>query len=131
MNFRLKTTNKTADTLKYLHNATGLTPNILARLSISLSLLDPNPPEEVQAESKGLEFNRNTLTGEHDYLYKSLIRQHAGRQIPEEDYFPNLFNAHLTRGVLLLESEYKHAGNYNKLLANLLNISKDNLLNKE
>ncbi|NMA91050.1 MAG: DNA sulfur modification protein DndE [Amphibacillus sp.] len=131
MNFRLKTTERVADVLKDLHSATGLTPNILARLSISLSLLDPELPDEVQSESNGLEFNRNTLTGEHDYYYKALIRQHAGRQIPEDEYFPNLFNAHLARGVQLLESEYKHAGNYNKFLANLLKMSEDNLLAKE
>ncbi|MCM3741913.1 DNA sulfur modification protein DndE [Oceanobacillus luteolus] len=131
MNFRLKTTEKTADSLKSLQSTTGLTPNILARIAISLSLIDPEFPEEVQPESKGLEFNRNTLTGEHDYFYKSLIRQHAGRQIPESEYFPNIFNAHLSRGVRLLELEYKHAGNYNKLLTNLLKASEDNLLNKE
>lgn len=131
MNFRLKTTEKTADSLKDLQSSTGLTPNILARISISLSLLDPEPIDEVQSESKGLEFNRNTLTGEDDYYYKALIRQYSGRQIPEEEYFPNIFNAHLTRGVQLLESEYKHAGNYNKLLANLLKMSEDNLLTKE
>lgn len=131
MNFRLKTTEKTAISLKYLQGTTGLTPNILARISISLSLLDPELPEDVQPDSKGLEFNRNTLTGEHDYFYKSLIRQHAGRDIPEDEYFPDLFNAHLTRGVQLLEQEYKHAGNYNKLLINLFKLSEDNLKSKE
>lgn len=131
MNFRLKTTEQTAKSLKNLQNTTGLTPNILVRISISLSLLDPIFPEEVQAESKGLEFNRNTLTGEHDYFYKSLIRQHANIQIPEKEYFPNTFNAHLTRGVCLLEAEYRHAGNYNKLLTNLLKVSEDNLKVKE
>ena len=47
MNFRLKTTEKTASSLKYLHSATGLTPNILARIAISLSLLDPSLPEKL------------------------------------------------------------------------------------
>ena len=131
MNFRLRTNEQTATSLKYLQSTTGLTPNILARISISLSLLNSSQPEEVQSESKGLEFNRNTLTGEHDYFYKSLIRQHAGRSIPEEEYFPNIFNAHLSRGVQLLEQEYKHAGNYNKLLTNLLKMSGDNLEFKE
>lgn len=131
MNFRLKTTEKTADYLKELQSSTGLTPNIIARISISLSLLDPKLPDEVQSESKGLDFNRNTLTGEHDYYYKALIRQHANKQIPEEEYFPTLFNAHLSRGVQLLDSEYKHAGSFNKLLVNLLKMSEDNLITKE
>lgn len=126
MNFRLKTTEKAATSLKNLQSTTGLTPNILIRLSISLSILDPIQPKEIQSESKGLEFNRNTLTGEQDYFYKSLIRQHAEKEISEEDYFPALFNAHLERGVQLLEQEYKHAGNYSKLLNNLLRMSEEN-----
>ncbi|GAA0493366.1 hypothetical protein GCM10008986_19760 [Salinibacillus aidingensis] len=125
MNFRLKTTASTANSLKNLQSATGLTPNLLARISISLSILDPSEPEEVQADSSGLEFNRNTLTGERDYFYKALIRQHARRNIPEEAYFPAVFNAHLERGVKLLEHEYKHAGNYQKLLNNLIKLSED------
>lgn len=131
MNFRLKTNEKTATSLKNLHNRTGLTPNILARIAIGLSVLDPEPPLEVQSESKGIEFNRNTLTGENDYLYKSLIRQHANRNIPEEEYFPGVFNNHLSRGTELLEQEYKHAGNFNKLFNNLLKISEDHFVNEE
>ena len=131
MNFRLKTNEKTAHLLKNLQSRTGLTPNILARLSISLSILNPEQPEMVQSESKGLEFNRNTLTGEHDYFYKALIRQHAESNIPEEEYFPNLFNAHLARGVQLLEQEYNHAGNFNRFLTHLIMLAEDNLMNEE
>lgn len=127
MNFRLRTTTQTATILKSLHSSTGLTPNILSRISISLSLLDPTQPEPVTPESSGIEFNRNTLTGEFDYVYKALIKQHAGKDVPEEEYFPGLFNAHLERGVKLLEIEYKHAGNYQKLLNILIKISEDNL----
>lgn len=127
MNFRLKTTENCATTLKNLRNSTGLTPNILSRIAISLSLMDPNSPPEVQSDNNGLEFNRNTLTGEHDYLYKALIRQHANVNISEGKYFPHIFNAHLDRGVQLLEQEYKHSGNFDKLLNNLIKISEDNL----
>lgn len=121
MNFRLKTTSETATLLKNLQSSTGLTPNIISRIAISLSLLNPEEPEKVNPENNGLEFNRNTLTGEYDFVYKALIRQHANREISEEEYFPGLFNAHLHRGVKLLFTEYKHAGNFNKLLNNFVN----------
>ncbi|MFC2947973.1 DndE family protein [Virgibacillus sediminis] len=127
MNFRLKTTANTGEFLKNLQNSTGLTPNLLARIAISLSVIITDEPEEVSSDSQGLEFNRNTLTGDRDYFYKALIRQHALRDVSEEEYFPNLFNAHLTRGVKLLNEEYKHAGNYDKLLKNLLKLSEENL----
>jgi|SRR5699024_2343946 len=127
MNFRLKTTNEAATRLKNLQNSTGLTPNVLVRIGISLSLLNPSLPAEVKSESDGLEFNRNTLTGEYDYVYKALIRQHANENITESEYFPGVFNAHLERGVWLLFQEYKLAGNYDKLMNNLIKLGDLNI----
>lgn len=119
MNFRLKTSKYVADTLKQLQAATNLKPNVLARLGVGLSLRISSPLSEEVTDSQGLEFNRNTLTGEHDYIYKALIAQYSQRQISDEEYFPDLFNAHLERGIRLLYNEYKHAGNYEKLITNL------------
>lgn len=121
MNFRLKTSKQTGEKLISLQSTTGLTWNVLARLAISLSLKDPSQPALVNNKS-GVDIHRNALTGEYDYVYKAIIRQHAKRNIAEEEYFPDIFNAHLERGIILLENEYKHAGNYEKLLINLLKI---------
>jgi DNA sulfur modification protein DndE len=119
MNFRLKTSKETGEKLVSLQAATGLTWNILSRIAVSLSLKDPSSPELVENKA-GVDIHRNAMTGENDYIYKALIRQHANRNITDEEYFPDMFNAHLERGMVLLENEYKHAGNYEKLLLNLL-----------
>lgn len=118
MNFRLKTSKETGEILKSLQNTTGLTWNILSRIAVSLSLNDPTQPPSVP-NNAGVEINRNSMTGEFDYVYKALIRQHAGYHVHEEDYFPDLFNRHIERGIKTLESEYRLAGNYEKLLTNL------------
>jgi DNA sulfur modification protein DndE len=123
MNFRLKTSKETGERLVALQATTGLSWNILSRLALSLSLRDPSIPDLVENKS-GVEIHRNAMTGENDYIYKALIRQHAQRNISDEEYFPDLFNAHLERGIILLENEYKHAGNYDKFLQNLLRIEK-------
>jgi DNA sulfur modification protein DndE len=119
MNFRLKTSKETGERLVALQATTGLTWNILSRLALSLSLRDPSIPDLVENKS-GVEIHRNAMTGENDYIYKALIRQHAQSNISDEEYFPDFFNAHLERGIMLLENEYKHAGNYDKFLQNLL-----------
>jgi len=119
MNFRLKTSKETGEKLVNLQAATGLTWNILSRIAVSLSLKDTSIPELVENKA-GVDIHRNAMTGENDYIYKALIRQHANRNISDEEYFPDMFNAHLERGIVLLENEYKHAGNYEKLLLNLL-----------
>lgn len=120
MNFRLKTSKLTAERLKVLQNSTGLTPNILARYAIILSIKDAHPVNVIVRDSSGQEFNRHTLTGNYDFVFKALITQSEGRYISDQEYFPGLLNAHLERGVLLLETEYKYAGNYQKLIMNLL-----------
>ncbi|MCY8101189.1 DndE family protein [Bacillus haynesii] len=120
MNFRLKTSKYTAEKLKQLQGATGLTPNILARIAVSLALRQPETPTEHVLDINGLDFNRSTLTGEHDFIYKALITQHFGQEISDEEYFPNLFNSYLEHGIRVLANEYQHAGNYEKLVINLL-----------
>lgn len=121
MNFRLKTSANAQEKLLSLQAATGFTWNILSRLAVSLSLKDPSMPAPVE-DKTGLEIHRNAMTGENDYIFKALIRQHAMKNISDEEYFPNLFNAHLERGISLLDNEYKYAGNYDKFLLNLLNM---------
>lgn len=119
MNFRLKTSKYAAEKLKQLQATTHITPNILARIAVSLSLKDSNPVSAVE-NTMGLDINRTTLTGEFDYIYKALIAQHAKREITDEEYFPDLFNSHLERGIRKLSNEYQYAGNYEKFIINLL-----------
>lgn len=122
MQYRIKTSKATQDILKELQNATHLTPNILARLGISLSLLLDESIEDYESDSNGLEFNRNTLTGSYDFVYKALISQKLGRKISDEEFFPYLIKKHMDRGVGLLNNEYKYAGNYEKFIKSLANL---------
>ncbi|MGQ3380771.1 DndE family protein [Priestia endophytica] len=119
MNFRLKTSKYTAEKLKQLQSATGLQPNVLARLAVCLATAKPELSIGHVSDTNGLDFNRSTLTGEQDYLYKSLIAQHCGREISDEEYFPTLFNSYLERGIRMLANEYQHARNYEKLITNV------------
>lgn len=128
MQFRLRTSKATAERLKLLQNTTGLTPNILSRIAVSLSLRESNVLTFAGIKDQGgLEFNRNTLTGANDYIFKALITQYAGREITDEEYFPDLFYAHLERGSKLLENEYLYAGNYQKLIFNLVEKTRGSL----
>lgn len=120
MFFRLRTSIKTANDLKFLQDATKLTPNILARIAIAISLRDSNPVDNLKTNNNGLEFMRSTLTGNHDVIYKALIAQHCGRRLTDEEYFPHYIKLHLDRGCAMLMNEYKYAGNYEKLINNLV-----------
>jgi len=120
MYFRLKTSKYVQEALNELKIALNLTPNIIARLAVALSLTINEPVPLKKVNDDGLEFNRVTLTGRFDHIFKAMIAQHCNREISDEEYFPELFNAHLERGIRLLQSEYKQAGNYEKLIRNLI-----------
>jgi DNA sulfur modification protein DndE len=121
MSNRLKISKTTSDKLVVLQSPTNFSRNVLVRLAIGLSLQDPSMPALVNDKSTGgFEIDRFILTGSYDLIYKTLITQHANRELTDDEYFPALFNAHLERGIVLLENEYKHAGNAEKFMINLL-----------
>lgn len=126
MNFRLRTSVRTTNILKELQDSTQLTPNVLGRLAISLSLIQDGLPSEEEVQSPGMEINRHTLTGQHDLLFRCLIAQRHGRHITDEEYFPGLIKQHLDRGAELLLTEYKYAGNYERFIKSLASIGEDN-----
>ncbi|MGI6554473.1 MAG: DndE family protein [Bacillota bacterium] len=122
MNFKLKTSKTAERILRNLSSvsAYGCTPNILARIAVALSLKE-GPVSDIQVkDANGFEFNRHTLTGEYDNVFKVLIEHVEGRSISDEEYFPGLFKAHLERGLPKLAGEYKYAGNFDKLIKNLI-----------
>ncbi|PZD93013.1 DNA sulfur modification protein DndE [Paenibacillus sambharensis] len=124
MNFTLKTSKYAKENLTQLQASTGITPNILIRYAVSLSLRSNASEEKVEPPIKdfsdGLVLNRNTVTGEYDDVFKALIIQYAEKEMTDEEYFPGYFNAHLERGIRLLAAEYKSAGNFERFIRALL-----------
>ena len=95
-------------TLKMMKARTGLTPNILCRLALTLSLDEPGIPRSVADEEKSQrEINRYTLFGEHDTSFMALAktRFHADGIDPEEA--ESCLIAHIHRGISLLPSRVK------------------------
>lgn len=121
MNFTLKTSKYTKEILQQLQAATGITPNILIRYAVALSLKNPEKVSPIVKDPPdGLVLNRSTVTGEYDYVFHALIAQHSQTAISDTEYFPSYFNAHLERGIRLLGAEYKSTGNYEKFIRSLI-----------
>lgn len=122
MQYRMKTSKKTMNILLELKERTKVTPNYIARIAICLSLRDPSQIEN-DPNTAGLEFNRHTLTGDYDRIFKALIAQHCNRELTDEEYFPIFINRHLERGANLLNEIYKYEGNFENFIKELANIS--------
>ena len=126
INNRLKTSKKTEQYLDELQNVLGLsTKAAISRIAIGLSLNSNNNPLDDSrfngSDQTGFEFQRYTLFGEYESLYKALMTQALGKEITDEEFFPRIVYCHLEQGIYLLFSEYKHQGNRSKLYTYLLN----------
>ena len=110
MVFKIKTSKKTMELFEEIAASTYYAPFILSKLSISMSLKSGEPLQEsdFKTDNLGLELNRQTITGEWDELYKSLIEMFEKKHISDDDYFQVYLKAHLDRGARMIYSEFKY-----------------------
>ena len=119
MVFRTRTSKRTMEIFSYIQQREYLQPFILAKISIALAIRKKYKFEGVIADTLGLDLNRQTITGENDLLFKKLIEMNEGRNIPEEEYFPNYVKAYMDKGAEILEQEYKYSQDIYKHLVEL------------
>ncbi len=124
MTNKLHTSVRTQEIFNTLGQSTGLQPFILSKLAIALSIRKGKiSAEDYKTDNEGLELSRQTIFGDHDLLFKSLIINREDRAINEEEYFPGIVKAHLDRGAQLLEDEKRYSKDfYNNLCRLDMNI---------
>lgn len=95
--------------LSILKGRTGLLPNVLSRIGLTLSLAEMKEPELDINPTDGSEFNRFTLMGEWDPLIVALLEERgfANRFDEDNEMLIKYFRAHLNRGVHLLYGRVK------------------------
>jgi DNA sulfur modification protein DndE len=108
MKNKLRISETAAQQLTFLSNRLDLKRNIICRLAVAESLSIDEPVENfTPTDSKGLEFNRPTLTGDQDLLFKSLITQHEKKPINDDTFFTKYFRNHIERGIDTLYKNYQ------------------------
>lgn len=124
MTNKLHTSIQTQEIFNSLSQSLGLQPFILSKLAIALSIRKGKIlVEDFNTDNDGLELSRQTIFGDHDLLFKSLIISREDRTINEEEYFPSVVKAHLDRGAKLLEDEKRYTKDFYNHLCHLdLNI---------
>jgi len=107
MTTKLKLSKEASSHLETLAVSLGLRRNIVSRLAIGKSLSMKTSFELFEpADNNGYEFNRYTLTGDLDNIFKALIIQHEGRKLSDNQYFSVYLRKHIERGVHLLHADY-------------------------
>lgn len=114
---RIRVSSEATQRLGILKGRTGLTPNILCRLALCLSLNEPGLPDRDRYDEHGQEFNRYTLTGEWDQLFIAILKERMIQDglDPSNDLLEN-FRSHLNRGVPLLYSRLRTLAEIQELL---------------
>ncbi|MCD6449275.1 MAG: DNA sulfur modification protein DndE [Thermotogaceae bacterium] len=105
---KLKLSTEHSRQLEFLSGRLGLRRNIICRLAIGRSLIEPASVSKYKPkDSSGTEFNRYTLTGDLDDIYKALIIQHEKKRMDDEEFFVKYLRNHIERGIGILYEEYQ------------------------
>lgn len=99
---RIQFSNEADVMLKMLKARTGITPNILCRMALCLSLDEPGQPRPPLGEKSMREINRYTLLGEYDLAFMSLVRIRLHQDGVQSSDAELAFVSHLHRGISLL-----------------------------
>jgi DNA sulfur modification protein DndE len=98
---RLRISKQATDSLRLLKSRTGLTPNLLCRAALVISLEEGASAGERQTDLEGSELNLGTLFGDNVGVYECLIRQVHGNV--EGRTLNVLIAAHVDSGIDLLK----------------------------
>jgi len=89
--------------LGQLKARTGLTPNIMGRFAICMSLNDPSMPNPDEFDDRGSEIHPSVLFGEYEDVFMLLMLQRLRRDgLDPDTYLNRMVRAHFNRGVIAL-----------------------------
>jgi DNA sulfur modification protein DndE len=94
---RFRISKRSTDVLKMIKGRTGVTPNILCRMALALSLRQGASAGDKDVDLEGSEFNMSTLFGDHHLVYEVLVQQVHGALSPKE--VQRVVAAHIDSGV--------------------------------
>ncbi len=111
-----------ASKLRYIRQRTGLTPNLLCRLAIMVSLEEGPLGGAAIPDEDGSEFNAYTLTGEYGALFSALLRwveegPSPRKPLDDEALFARL-RGHIHRGVGTLSVRAKSPSDILRMVPN-------------
>lgn len=100
----MRTSQRSQKLLGMLKTKTGLTPNVMGRFAICLSLKDPSPPNVEEFDEFGSELNQSVLFGDYEDLFMALMIQRLikDKESLDTETLNKMLRAHFNRGVIAL-----------------------------
>ena len=108
--------------LRTLHGRTGITPNILARIALTISLESPQQLNSDDQPIDGMEFNGYTLFGDLETVLISLIRESNALHDRVDGALSDDIRAHINRGVEKLYPRIRTLSDIVRLTESMISI---------
>ena len=103
--------------LRMLKARTGITPNILCRIGLCLSLEERCAPTVLPEHFKiGREINRYTLLGKYDHILTALLNTWMSMDNSLDINIDEMFLAHTHRGIYILAARIKSTVDIHNML---------------
>ncbi len=101
----------------------GITPNILARFAICMSIKDKSIPNPDEFDELGSELAPAVLFGEHESIYLALmLNRLKNDKLDPELYLNKMTRSHLNRGVIALFPRINDLSNFYELVKEERNV---------
>ena len=102
---------------------TGLTPNILARFALCMSIKEKSIPNPDEFDERGSELSPAVLFGEHEQTYHTLmINRLDNDKLDYEKYLNTMVRAHINRGVIALHPRINDLSDFYELVKEERNV---------
>ena len=102
---------------------TGLTPNILARFALCMSIKEKSIPNPDEFDEGGSELSPAVLFGEHEQTYHTLmINRLDNDKLDYEKYLNTMARAHINRGVIALHPRINDLSDFYELVKEERNV---------
>ena len=114
---------RSQNNLAMLKRKTGLTPNILCRFAICMSIKERSIPNPDEFYESGSEFTPSVLFGEHEPIYHALmLNRLKNDKLDPEIYLNKMTRSHLNRGVIALYPRINDLSDFYELVKEERNV---------
>ena len=119
---RIKLSAKSLNQLGRLKARTGLTPNLLARFALCLSLKEKSAPIISQYDNEGNDIEPAILFGEYESLYLGLMKNRLKKDGLSFSELNEMTRCHINRGVASLARRIQNLGDFHELIKEERNV---------
>lgn len=119
---RIKLSAKSQNQLGRLKARTGLTPNLLARFALCLSIKEKSPPNPAQYDKDGNDIEPAILFGEYESLYLGLMKNRLKKDELTDSELNEMTRSHINRGVIALSPRIQNLEDFYELIKEERNV---------